>query len=374
VGLYTSPELVEYPERMELDGEVVSLARFADAILAAHEASREALAAGEIEVITEFELLTAAALWLFAEERVDFAVLEVGLGGRWDATSVVSPKVAVVTGIDLDHTAILGDNIEQIAAEKAAIIKRGSIPVLGSGTAATRAVFLARCKEVGVMPIVVGQGDGAGTLAPSPCPTNSVPTSPRFPRYQEENIACALTATAAALGREPDPAAIRQALDTLNIPGRFELICEQPLLLIDAAHNPQSARVLAQALIERYGSDPVTRRLKTFDTLLLGILADKDATGIVEALAPLFTHLAVTRSASPRAIPATELALLVAKVDGRPPTVFETVAEALDALTTQQAAVVATGSITLAGEVKRRHPSGPLPTAAYGKSGTFHLT
>ncbi|MDR1183401.1 MAG: bifunctional folylpolyglutamate synthase/dihydrofolate synthase, partial [Coriobacteriales bacterium] len=280
----------------------------------------------------------------------------VGLGGRWDATSVVSPKVAVVTGIDLDHTAILGDNIEQIAVEKAAIIKPGSIPVLGSATATTRAVFLARCKEVGVMPIVVGQGDGAVTLAPSPCPS-PVPTSSRFPRYQEENIACALTATAAALGREPDPAAIRQALDTLSIPGRFELLREQPLLLNDAAHNPQSLRVLAQALIERYGSDPVTCRLRTFDTLLLGILADKDATGIVEALAPLFTYLAVTRSSSPRAIPAVELALLVAKVDGRPPTVFETVAEALDALTTQQAAVVATGSITLAGEVKAMYCS-----------------
>jgi dihydrofolate synthase/folylpolyglutamate synthase len=183
-----------------------------------------------------------------------------------------------------------------------------------------------------------------------------------------------LTATAAALGREPDTAAVRQALDTLSIPGRFELLREQPLLHIDAAHNPQSARVLAQALVERYGSDPVTRRLRTFDTLLLGILADKDATGIVEALAPLFTHLAVTRSASPRAIPAAELALLVAKVAGRPPTVFETVAEALDVLTAQQAAVVATGSITLAGEVKRCHSSGPLPTATYGKSGTFHLT
>jgi dihydrofolate synthase/folylpolyglutamate synthase len=161
-----------------------------------------------------------------------------------------------------------------------------------------------------------------------------------------------LAATAAALGRELRPAAIRQALDTLNIPGRFELIREQPSLLIDAAHNPQSARVLAQALVERYGLDPVTRRLRTFDTLLLGILTDKDATGIIEALAPLFAHLAVTQSASPRAISAAELALLVAEVDGRLPTMFETVAKALDALTAQNAAVVATGSITLAGEIK----------------------
>ncbi|MDR1082772.1 MAG: hypothetical protein LBL27_02755, partial [Coriobacteriales bacterium] len=165
VGLYTSPELVEYPERMELDGEVVSRACFADAVLAAHEASQRAIASGEIEVITEFELLTAAALWLFAEERVTFAVLEVGLGGRWDATSVVNPKVAVVTGIDLDHTAILGDSLEQIAAEKAAIIKPGSIPVLGPGTTATREVFLARCQEVGTAPVIVGESGIGGTEA-----------------------------------------------------------------------------------------------------------------------------------------------------------------------------------------------------------------
>jgi dihydrofolate synthase/folylpolyglutamate synthase len=351
VGLYTSPELVEYPERMELDGTVVSRARFADAILAAHEASQEAIAAGEIEIVTEFELLTAAALWLFAEELVDFAVLEVGLGGRWDATSVISPKVAVITGIDLDHTTILGDSVEQIAAEKAATIKPGSIPVLGPGTADTREVFLARCQEVGATPIVVGD---RGTYNLSPVLVTDY-TSPchRFPRYQEENIACALTATAAALGREPDPAAIQQTLSTLSIPGRFELIRERPPLLIDAAHNPQSARVLAQALVERYDvEDPATRRVKTFDTLLLGVLADKDATGIIEALAPLFTHLAVTQSASPRAIPAAELALLVTEVDGRSPVVFKTVAEALDTLTAQNAAVVATGSITLAGEVK----------------------
>jgi dihydrofolate synthase/folylpolyglutamate synthase len=355
VGLYTSPELIEYPERMEINGAAVSRTRFADAILTAHKASREVIAAGEIEVITEFELLTAAALWLFAKERVDFAVLEVGLGGRWDATSVVSPKVAVITGVDLDHTAILGDSIEQIAAEKAAIIKPGSIPVLGLGTATTREAFLTRCEEVGVMPIVVGHLPRP-PVPPTPS-TNPVPPSPRFPRYQAENIACALEATTAALGYKPDPAVIQQILDTLSIPGRFELIREQPVLLIDAAHNPQSAHSLAQALTESYGGDltrgdPATQFLKTFDTLLLGILADKDAAGIIKALAPLFTNLAVTQSASPRAIPAAELALLVAEVDGRFPAVFETVAKALDVLTAQNAAVVATGSITLAGEVK----------------------
>jgi dihydrofolate synthase/folylpolyglutamate synthase len=161
-----------------------------------------------------------------------------------------------------------------------------------------------------------------------------------------------LAATAAALGYEPDPAVIRQVLSTLNIPGRFECVRERPALLIDAAHNPQSARGLAQALIERYGLDPATGLLQTFDTLLLGILVDKDAAGIIEALTPLFSKLAVTQSSSPRAILATELARLVAQVDGRTPVVFLSVVEALNTLTAQNAAVVATGSITLVGEIK----------------------
>jgi dihydrofolate synthase/folylpolyglutamate synthase len=338
VGLYTSPELVEYPERMEVDGEVVSRERFAAAVLTAYEAAQQAIAAGEIAVITEFELLTAAAFWLFADERVDFAVLEVGLGGRWDATSVVEPAVAVITGIDLDHTAILGESLEQIAAEKAAIIKQGSVPILGSGTVNVREVFLTRCAELGVTPLLV---DSSAPLV--------VPA--RFPRYQEQNIACALAATTAALGHKPSHAAIERVLSTLNIPGRFELVRATPPLLIDASHNPQSARVLAEALTERYGRCATTEHLNTFDTLLLGILSDKDATGIIGALAPLFANIAVTSSASPRAIPASELAETIAQLTGRQPEPFPSVPEALTALTARNVATVATGSITLAGEV-----------------------
>jgi dihydrofolate synthase/folylpolyglutamate synthase len=345
VGLYTSPELVEYPERMEIDGTVVSHELFAEAVHVAHDVAQQALAAGELAVVTEFELLTAAALWLFASERVDYAVLEVGLGGRWDATSVVTPRVAVITGIDLDHTAILGDTVEAIAAEKATIIRPGCIPILGPGTGVAGGVFQNRCDEVGVTALHIKPGEGL----PPPL------AAPRFPRYQEQNIACALAATEAALGAGAtlDLAALQQVLDTLALPGRFEFIREQPPLLIDASHNPQSAQILAQALAERFGTNPQTKRLDVFDTLLLGILADKDAHGIIEALAPLFAQVVVTRSTSPRAIPADELAQMVAQVDGRQPEVFASVAAALVALTVRQAAVVATGSITLAGEVKR---------------------
>jgi len=343
VGLYTSPELVEYRERMEVDGEVVSEQGFAAAIFAAWEATGRAVDAGVIWGVTEFELVTAAALWLFAREQVDFAVLEVGLGGRWDATSVVSPKVAVITGIGLDHMAILGDTIEKIAAEKAAIIKAGSIPVLGPGTETTREVFLARCDEVGAAPIIVKDTDYCEELRVDPS---------RFPSYQRPNIACALAATRAALGERLDMDAIQKALDTLSIPGRFELLREQPPLLIDASHNPQSAQVLTYALREAWGIERASGYLKGFDTLLLGILADKDAMGIIRALVPLFKNLAVTQSSSPRAIPAVELAERVLQVTGRNPELFASVPLALETLSKRGAAVVATGSITIAGEVK----------------------
>jgi dihydrofolate synthase/folylpolyglutamate synthase len=355
VGLYTSPELVEYPERMELDGAVVSRVRFAEAVLVAEGAARDAVAAGEVEAVTEFELLTAAALWLFADEGVDVAVLEVGLGGRWDATSIVAPQVAVVTGIDYDHTAILGKNLEQIAAEKAAVIREGSVPVLGPGTAAApavREVFRARCAEVAATPVMA---DPAATLR--------YPQAQRFPGYQHQNIAVALAAATAALGQEPRPEAVEQVLGTLSIPGRFELLRDEPPLLIDAAHNPQSARTLAHALVERYGLDPATGLLAIFDTLLLGILSDKDAPGIIEALTPLFAHVMLTRSTSLRALPPEHLVPLVAPLSPHPPTTSPSVPEALATLTAQAAAVVATGSITIAGEVKATlRPPLPLVT------------
>ena len=140
VGLYTSPHLVKYPERIEINGEVVDDRLFARAISAAVDAA-EAI---EYEA-TEFELLTAAAFWLFAEEEVDWAVLECGLGGRWDATSIVSPQVAVITGIGLEHTDVLGDTVEKIAAEKGAIIKEGSTAVLAQEVAAREARAVVDC-------------------------------------------------------------------------------------------------------------------------------------------------------------------------------------------------------------------------------------
>ncbi|MDR2493019.1 MAG: bifunctional folylpolyglutamate synthase/dihydrofolate synthase [Coriobacteriales bacterium] len=379
-GLYTSPELVYYEERVEIDGAVIARDDFATAVLDAHEAAEGLVAEGVVEAVTEFELLTAAGLALFSRHGVRTAVLEVGLGGRWDATSVVRPAVAVVSGIGLDHTAILGDTLELVAREKAAIIRQGTHAVLGPGTADTRSVFLDRIHEVGAEARVVDEGSVGAPTANEPhgsvrfvrdlCPDGfmldvETPLASyrqldfSGPGYQAANIATAIAAAEVALGGPLDHAATQQALASVRTPGRFELLRDDPLLVIDASHNPQSASVLADELIRKYGT-PVPA------VLLLGILADKDADGIIDALTPLFSEIAVTCSQSPRAISPDELAARVAQRAGISTAVYSSAALALKELTQAGKPVIATGSITIAGEVKRAFLSPPASEAKRG--------
>ncbi len=336
IGLYTSPGLTCYNERMEIfEGGAGHARAISDGAFA--EAIDAAVAAGEKAgvVPTEFELLTAAALWWFAEEGVDAAVLECGLGGRWDATSVVEPAVSVLTGVGLDHTRILGDTLEQIAGEKAAIIKPGSTAVLAPGLPC-RAHLVRRAREVGAS--VVDADPADLDLLADPRAISS------FPSYQRPNIATALKAAEAFFGERI--AACPQAsrvLSALFVPGRFECLRKDPLLIIDAAHNPQSAAVLAKEAAARF--EP------PMPALLLGILADKDAAGIVHALAPLFSDIVVTRSSSPRALDPHDLAALVAAETGHAPACAPDIESALSMLAGTP--LLATGSITVAGEVKR---------------------
>ena len=339
VGLYTSPHLERYPERIEVDGQIVSdcdFARAVSAVLASAQRLRGAGAVGTPAGFTEFELLTAATLWLFRDLGVEIAVLEVGLGGRWDATSVVSPSVAVITGVGLDHTAILGETLGEIAADKAAIIKRASAPVLGPGTDGLDAIFLRRADEVGTHARAVREG-----IDFSPVPEDLTvrfrvtqrPDTPggttivdvdgvhaRYealavaaPSYQAANIATAIAAAEAVLGRGLDAARARAALAAITLPGRFELVRTQPPLIVDGSHNPQAAAVLADAIREAF-PDPACR-----PTVLLGVLADKDARGMVAALAPVAHAFAVAAPSSPRALPVGDLAGLVAAFTGARP-------------------------------------------------------
>lgn len=370
-GLYTSPHLERYPERFEVDGAVIGddlFARSVGAVLAHADTLRPG-AHGTSAGYTEFELLTAAALAIFRACRVDTAVLEVGMGGRWDATSVVAPRVAVITGVALDHTAVLGATREAIASEKGAIVRPDTVAVLGPGT-------------VGVEGAILGAAaPGARVLAvraggePSPveeCDTVRFsllqrPSSPfhrttvcvkrfggadlvlslRAPAYQAANIATAVTAAEAALGRTLRQGAASAALAGVVLPGRFEVVRESPPVVVDGSHNPEAAGVLARA-IEDAWPDPAARPV-----VLLAVLADKDAEGIVRALAPVVRRIEVTESESMRALPVMELAKMVERITGRACTAHRTLRDALaSGLAHDHFGLVVTGSLTTAGQAR----------------------
>ena len=385
-ALYTSPELVSYTERMEVGGRPVSEAQFAHGLSAAVESGRRVnerrAAAGERPYdITEFDLLTVAAMVVYAEAGVDVAVLECGMGGRWDATSAAkSIRSVAVTGVGLDHMHVLGDTVEAIAAEKAAIIKPGRTCVLGVGTAAPASVedvFLDQCATAGVTPTLLvpelledaegemlsdevrpheGLPHASFRIAHRPCSLGDAlvvdVVTPRAayagvsapkPRYQAANIACAVALAEDYLGRALDPALLAASVSTCPTPGRFDVVRTEPLGLIDACHNPQSVETFLTA-VRAIEPDPAARPL-----LLCAALADKDCAGMVGLLTPEFPRVVVTQTSSPRALAADELAGLFREAGADVVATHPTVAEALAALA--EVPFVACGSITLAGEV-----------------------
>lgn len=365
-ALYTSPQLVRYPERMEIDGAPISDELFARGVSAAYEAGRRVnerrAAAGEsIFTITPFDLLTVAALTVYALEGVDVAVLEVGMGGRWDATSATDPHVVAITGIGLDHMRILGNTLAEIAGEKAAVIKPGRSVILGEGVheSSVWEVMQNRCRECEVSPLVsshevLKRPAHLGDTLDFACETSRerYECSLYKPLYQAQNASCAIFVAEEYLGRALDSEVLEDSLANCPTPGRFDVLQNEPLVLIDACHNPQSCENFVSSLDE-INADAALRPL-----LLTAALADKDVSGIVDVLVPAFPRIVVTQTASDRAIPADELAQLVlAKLEelGRPASdlvkVIPSVPDAVDQLTCVGEAFVAAGTITLAGEV-----------------------
>ncbi|MDO4536539.1 MAG: Mur ligase family protein [Coriobacteriales bacterium] len=386
VALYTSPELVSYTERMEISGKPVAEKSFAHGLAAAVEAGRRVNERRERQQlrpydITEFDLLTVAAMVIFAEAGVDIAVLEVGMGGRWDATSAAkSIKAVAVTGIGLDHMRILGDTLEAIAAEKAAVIKAGRACVLGVGTATPHSVedvFLQQAEQEGVTPVILRAerlADAEPVMHPGtpreheglPRASFTVDAHPSRlggplqltvntrrasysglgalkPSYQAPNIACAVALAEEYLGRALNAEALFESVVSCPTPGRFDLVRSNPPALIDACHNPQSVEAFLTAV------RAVAPSVKTRPTLLCAVLADKDVAGIVSLLAHEFPAVVCTQTSSPRALPADELAREFRAQGVEPKATYPQLSEAVAAL--ENDAFVACGSITTAGEV-----------------------
>ena len=328
--------------------------------------------------MTYFEVLVAMAYAAFADAPVDVAVVEVGMGGVWDATNVIDARVAVVMPIDVDHQHFLGDDVVRVAAEKAGIVKPGSVTVLAEQPSEAAAQVLARrAAEVGST--VVGEGRDVAVLSREVAVGGQVLTLrglggdypdvfiPLHGSHQAQNALCALVAVEAFLGgAEPggrlEPDLVRAAFADVASPGRLEVVRRSPTVLVDAAHNPAGARVLAAALEESFA---FTRLVG-----LVGVLADKDATGILEALEPALDEVVVTASTSARAVDPDDLARLAEDVFGEDRVhVVHRLDDALDLAVTRAesggspaAAVVATGSITLAADVRvllRAEPEAP---------------
>lgn len=293
VGLYTSPHLVSFRERIRVDGEAVAEDDVADGFDAI------ATLVARLDA-TMFEASTALALDHFAREAVDVAVLEVGLGGRLDATTVGTPAVTALARIDLDHQEVLGATLAAIAAEKAAIIRSG-VAVSAAQAPEAADVLVARAAAVGVPLLMEGRELGVRVRARDLDAQTLDATGPgwrleglRLPLlgvYQPSN---ALVALAAARALGVRDAACREGLARARWPGRFEVLrARDRIVVLDGAHNPAGAAALAASLTEWFGDTPLT--------LVFGALRDKDAPGMLAALAPRARRLIFTASSSPRA-------------------------------------------------------------------------
>ncbi|MDO4806910.1 MAG: Mur ligase family protein, partial [Coriobacteriales bacterium] len=280
VGLYLSPMLMDYLDQIEVEGQTIDEVELSSAVIDAWQAGqrvnarREELGLSELP-LTEFDLLTVAAVLVFCRRGVDVAVLEAGMGGQWDATSAVrSINTVGVTGIGLDHTRILGTTLAQIAQNKAAVIQAGRACVLGPGTQSdpeVAEVFERRCAEQQVEPVIVGEDSAGaknvdaiykaemlaqdkGALRVSVCTTIATYTDLQAPkpRYQAQNIACALVLSQVFLGRTLNVDALRASVRECRTPGRFDILRTDPLVLVDACHNPQSVQAFLDAWCSLY--------------------------------------------------------------------------------------------------------------------------
>jgi dihydrofolate synthase/folylpolyglutamate synthase len=365
-GRFTSPHLETVRERIAIDGRPITEER----LLSAWDEVRpflEMLESDGERALTFFEVLTALAFVSFADAPVAAAVIEVGLGGTWDATNVVTAPVGVVTPVDLDHVDWLGHDVVAIAGEKAGIIKEGMLAVLAQQAPEVTEVLLRRAEEVGAT--VAREGFEFGVLERRVAVGGQLLRLrglggeydeiflPLHGAHQAHNAACALAAVEGMLGNGSGPLdleVVREGFAEAAVPGRLEVMRTSPTIVVDVAHNPAGAAALATAVSDAF----------SFDRLVgvLGVLDDKDARGILVALEPLLTAVVITRSTSPRALDPARLADLAVDVFGEDrvvvaPALPDAIDQAVAAAEADGGAggvgVLVTGSVTVVGEARR---------------------
>lgn len=357
-GTYTSPHLQRVEERFSINGRYATEDEFALAVRDVSVFADLREQRGE-EPNTYFELTTAAAFAFFAEQAVNAAVVEVGLGGRLDATNVVDAEVCVVTSIGVDHTEYLGEDIASIAREKLAIAGPSSILITGSlpEDAMVEAVNISR--ELGIhhrrFDIDYGITDSekgvGGWLASfkgaeEPYPGVFVPL---HGRHQLKNFAISVAAAEALLGHRLDPDAVKDAAAALTAPGRMEPVSSSPLVIVDGAHNADGIATLVESLREEFPT--------TTWQLVLGVMGDKNVDLMIERLAPIVGGVVTTAVEHERAIPPGELAELVLQKLNVPVLTSDSVEHAVDMARAEagsDGAVLVTGSLYMVGEARAR--------------------
>jgi dihydrofolate synthase/folylpolyglutamate synthase len=339
-GAYTSPHLTSYTERVQVSEREIETDAFAAAVArAAWAAERVNRTLAEDDHVTQFELLTAAALWAMAERGVEVAVVEAGLGGRYDATNVLASRVSVLTNVGLEHTRWLGPTVRDIAEEKLAVLRPRTTLALGAeldAQALAVATRVAREREARIVRVA---------------PENDAPLRARG-AFQQRNFALARLAAKAYLqsvGDELSEQAVRAAGASVEVPGRLQSLGEDPLTVLDSAHNPDAVAALVQALPEVLAGRPLG--------LVLGVLEDKDAASMLAALLGLcerawFTAPPSSRALSPAALEslARQLGFAAVRCEPRPRLALE---RARDWARERGggAAVLATGSVYLVGDL-----------------------
>ena len=334
VGAYLSPHLLSFSERIRIDDEDLTSREFAAAVArAAHAAELVDRSLGEGDRVTQFEALTAAAYDELARREVSVAVIEAGLGGRYDATNVIPSKVQVLTSVGLEHTRWLGPTIDDIAQEKLDVVQPGGVLVLGAGLhpdALARALSVAASRGTRVVHAGTDPGIELAALG----------------AFQRRNFAVAEAAAEAYLG-SLDAGAVRAAAAEVLVPGRLQIVGERPLTLLDGAHNPDGMAALAESLPAITAAhDPVIG--------VISVLDDKDAAGMLAKLLPTCDALIFTSSQNPRALPPPTLQSLSRQLHGPPSEIVREPRAAVRRareLAGEGGIVIATGSIYLVADL-----------------------
>ncbi|OGC33540.1 hypothetical protein A2311_02305 [candidate division WOR-1 bacterium RIFOXYB2_FULL_48_7] len=279
VGLFTSPHLLDYRERFQINGRQISRTDWQKGLrLVRRAAEKTEPQAGRATV---FEVLTALAFWYFAQNKVDYAVIEVGLGGRLDATNVLTPLVTVITNVELEHTSVLGDSLAKIAREKGGIIKAGVPVVTAEKKASPLKVIKTLCRRNGSRLII------AHTKQPLVDSRLKL-----FGPHQKLNALCAIQAVASSGVRVTNGQLLR-GLSSVSWPGRMQVLSHHPLTIVDGAHNPAGASALVAALKQLYAG----RRF----IFILGMQKDKDTRAFVRHIKPLAKMIIPVRSTNQQA-------------------------------------------------------------------------